>query len=86
MPAELEWEVISEKTHFQKNLSAKISSILMLATTAKTQFLLDAEEAGATILNGLGMSLYQGAAQIEYWTGQEPPIEAMQPEIIRHYF
>lgn len=26
---------------------------------AKTQFLLDAEEAGATILNGLGMSLYQ---------------------------
>ena len=30
---------------------------------AKTQFLLDAEEAGATILNGLGMSLYQGAAQ-----------------------
>ena len=49
---------------------------------AKTQFLLDAEEAGATILNGLGMSLYQGAAQIEYWTGQEPPIEAMRQKLL----
>lgn len=44
----------------------------------KTQFLLDAEAAGAKILNGLGMSLYQGAAQIEYWTGKEAPIEAMR--------
>ncbi len=44
----------------------------------KTQFLLDAEAAGAKVLNGLGMSLYQGAAQIEYWTGKEAPIEAMR--------
>ena len=44
--------------------------------------ILDAEEAGATILNGLGMSLYQGAAQIEYWTGQEPPIEAMRQKLL----
>ena len=82
MPVESEWAAILEKTHFQKNSSAKISSILMLAITPKTQFLLDAEEAGATILNGLGMSLYQGAAQIEYWTGQEPPIEAMRQKLL----
>lgn len=44
----------------------------------KTQFLLDAESIGATVLNGLGMSLYQGAAQIELWTGKEPPIDAMK--------
>ena len=48
----------------------------------KTKMILDAEEAGATILNGLGMSLYQGAAQIEYWTGQEPPIEAMRQKLL----
>ena len=48
----------------------------------KTQFLLDAEAAGAKILNGLGMSLYQGAAQIELWTGQEPPIEAMRQKLL----
>ena len=34
----------------------------------KTQFLLDAEEKGCKILNGLGMSLYQGVAQVELWT------------------
>lgn len=49
---------------------------------AKTQFLLDAEEKGCRILNGLGMSLYQGAAQIELWTGQKAPIEAMRQELL----
>lgn len=48
----------------------------------KTQFLLDAEEVGATILNGLGMSLYQGAAQIELWTGKDAPIEAMRQKLL----
>ena len=48
----------------------------------KTQFLLDAEESGAPILNGLGMSLYQGAAQIELWTGKNPPIEAMRKKLL----
>ena len=48
----------------------------------KTQFLLDAEEKGARILNGLGMSLYQGAVQIELWTGKPAPIEAMRAELM----
>lgn len=45
---------------------------------ARTRFLLDAEEAGGRILNGLGMSLYQGAAQIELWTGKPAPVEEMR--------
>lgn len=48
----------------------------------KTQFLLDAEEKGCSILNGLGMSLYQGAAQIELWTGQKAPVEVMRQELL----
>ena len=48
----------------------------------KTQFLIDAEEAGARILNGLGMSLYQGAAQIEIWTGKEAPVAAMREKLL----
>lgn len=47
----------------------------------KTQFLLDAEAAGCPILNGLGMSLHQGAAQIKLWSGQEAPIEVMRNEL-----
>ena len=49
---------------------------------AKTQFLMNAEEKGARILNGLGMSLYQGVRQIELWTGGEAPTEAMRQELL----
>jgi len=48
----------------------------------KTQFLMDAEAQGARILNGLGMSLYQGVAQIELWAGGGAPVEAMRQELL----
>ena len=48
----------------------------------KTQFLLDAEDVGCRILNGLNMSLYQGTAQIELWTGNEAPVEAMRQKLM----
>jgi len=47
----------------------------------KTQFLLDAEEIGCKIINGLGMSINQGAVQAHLWTGQPEPYEAMTKEI-----
>ena len=49
---------------------------------SKTRFLIEAEEVGCKIMNGLGMSLYQGAAQIELWSGMEAPIEAMRQELL----
>ena len=49
----------------------------------KTQFLLDAEAAGCRILNGLEMSLYQGAAQIRLWTGKAAPVDEMREELIK---
>ena len=33
-------------------------------------------------MNGLGMSLYQGAEQIELWSGKTAPIEAMRQELM----
>ena len=38
---------------------------------AKTQFLLDAEAKGCRILNGLGMSLYQGAPRLNCGQGRK---------------
>lgn len=49
---------------------------------ARTQFLLDAEEKGCRVLNGLGMSLYQGVAQVELWSGKKAPVEAMRKELL----
>lgn len=47
----------------------------------RTRFLENAEKAGCPVLNGLTMSLYQGTAQVELWSGQEAPVEAMRQEL-----
>lgn len=44
---------------------------------AKTQFLMDAEAAGAKIWNGLAMLVYQGARQVELWSGRTDAAEHM---------
>ena len=49
---------------------------------ARTQFLMNAEAKGCKVLNGLGMSLYQGIVQIELWTGREAPVEVMRQELL----
>lgn len=49
---------------------------------AKTRFLAEAEEMGCKTMNGLGMSLYQGAEQIELWSGKAAPVEAMRKELM----
>ena len=48
----------------------------------KTRFLIEAEEMGCSIMNGLGMSLYQGAEQIKLWSGKDAPIEVMRQELM----
>ncbi|ETP71549.1 shikimate 5-dehydrogenase [Lachnospiraceae bacterium JC7] len=48
----------------------------------RTQFLINAHEKGCRVLNGLQMSLYQGVAQVELWTGKKAPVEAMRKELL----
>jgi shikimate dehydrogenase len=43
----------------------------------KTPFLLQAEEKGCHIMNGVGMFVYQGAIAFEKWTGVTPNTERM---------
>ncbi|MDO4581714.1 MAG: shikimate dehydrogenase [Bacillota bacterium] len=49
---------------------------------SETLFLKQAREAGCQTMNGLGMSLYQGAAQIEIWSGAEAPVQVMRDELM----
>ncbi|MCL6447169.1 MAG: shikimate dehydrogenase [Armatimonadetes bacterium] len=43
-----------------------------------TKFLARAKAAGARIMNGLGMLLYQGVLAFELWTGVSAPVEVMR--------
>ncbi len=44
-------------------------------TPLKTQFLIEAEEAGAVVVDGLGMLLHQAAPGFERWFGQRPEVD-----------
>lgn len=50
----------------------------LIYTPRQTSFLQQASARGATILNGLGMLLYQGVLAYELWTGQAAPVEIMK--------
>lgn len=43
----------------------------------KTRLLLEAEEVGCKVHNGVGMLIHQGAKAFSLWTNVEPPVENM---------
>ena len=49
----------------------------MVYTPAETPFLRCAQQAGARVLGGLWMLIYQGAAAFELWTGKHAPVDVM---------
>jgi len=49
----------------------------------KTKLLEEAEEAGAEIIGGLDMLVWQGALAFEKWTGLKAPVDLMQREAIK---
>lgn len=47
----------------------------LVYTPLKTQFLIEAEERGATVVDGLGMLLHQAAPGFERWFGHKPEVD-----------
>jgi len=43
-----------------------------------TAFLRKAKEKGASVLDGLGMLVYQGAIGFRIWTGHDAPVAVMR--------
>jgi shikimate dehydrogenase len=48
----------------------------------KTQFLLAAEQAGCTVVDGLGMLLHQAAPGFERWFGVRPEVDAQTRQAV----
>jgi len=49
----------------------------------RTRLLREAEAAGATVIGGLDMLVWQGALAFEQWTGREAPRQLMKNEAIK---
>jgi shikimate dehydrogenase len=49
----------------------------LVYTPSETKLMQDAKESGASIIGGLPMLIFQGAASFELWTGMEAPIDVM---------
>ncbi len=59
------------------NLGGRLFVCDIVANPLLTPLLRSAAAAGARILGGLAMLVYQGAASFEEWTGRSAPIEVM---------
>ncbi|UCG79010.1 MAG: shikimate dehydrogenase [Nitrospirota bacterium] len=47
-----------------------------------TPLLVAAKDAGCTVMNGLGMLLWQGALAFELWTGKSAPVDVMKNALV----
>jgi shikimate dehydrogenase len=47
-----------------------------------TVLLQAARYAGAETVDGAGMLVHQGAISLQYWSGQEPPVETMRRALL----
>jgi shikimate dehydrogenase len=48
----------------------------------ETRLMKDAKAAGARVISGVEMLIYQGAASFEIWTGRSAPIEVMRKAVL----
>jgi len=71
-----------EKSPLADGLASKISADAiaydLIYTPSPTRFLQQAAERGAIAIDGLEMLVRQGAAALEIWVGQEPPVATMR--------
>jgi shikimate dehydrogenase len=56
----------------------------LIYTPNPTQFLKQAKQQGAIAIDGLEMLVQQGAAALNIWTGQTPPVEQMRQSLQQH--
>ncbi len=67
-----------------KLLRKNLSVMDIVYNPLETQLAKDAKEAGAHIVSGVEMLIYQGAAAFEIWTGKSAPVEVMRKAVVNH--
>jgi shikimate dehydrogenase len=62
-------------------LKAKMVVMDIIYNPLKSRLLETAENAGAKVINGLPMFVYQGTRQFELWTGEPAPVDLMREAV-----
>src|SRR3990170_5151383 len=63
-------------------LKPELSVMDIVYNPVETKLLRDARAAGAKVINGVEMLLYQGAASFEIWTGCKAPVDVMRTAVL----
>ena len=71
-PIELEW------------LKPNLAVMDIVYNPIETKLAKDAKTAGAKVVSGIEMLIYQGAASFEIWTACRAPIEVMRKAVLNH--
>jgi len=64
-------------------LKPDLSVMDIVYNPAETKLIQDARAAGAKVINGVEMLLYQGAASFEIWTGCKAPVDVMREAVLK---
>jgi shikimate dehydrogenase len=68
----------------QKWLKPDLAVMDIVYNPIETKLAKDAKVAGAKVVSGVEMLLYQGAGSFEIWTGRKAPVEAMRKAMLNH--
>ena len=64
------------------DLSKEMLVMDIVYNPLETQFLKNAVARGCQTINGVDMFVFQGAQQLELWTGQKPPLDVMYNAVL----
>jgi shikimate dehydrogenase len=67
-----------------KLLRPDLSVMDIVYNPIETKLAKDAKAAGAKVISGVEMLIYQGAASFELWTGKSAPVEVMRQAVLNH--
>jgi shikimate dehydrogenase len=67
-----------------KLLRSSLSVMDIVYNPLETRLSKEAKEAGAKIISGVEMLIYQGATAFEIWTGKSAPVDVMRKTALNH--
>ena len=67
-----------------KLLRSNLAVMDIVYNPIETKLAKEAKAAGAKVVSGVEMLIYQGAASFEIWTGKSAPVEVMRQAALNH--